>query len=828
MRFRKCFLTSLVLCALGLSVAGKAQNYLSVPFNSGFIGRIGNNSQNADNIQNFSTLGLSSAYFIQNSSTGVFEIQGNDIAGTVRLVSNSGEVLDIDGAIVWRENQGQTILLFGFIPSATTPQVDLASIGTGVSYIIDSGSNYGMIPNGGTYSAADGSSVNGNAATTGLLDAINDYLATVQSNQPTGPVVADDLSTDDDTPTLTGDVTLAAGESFTVIVDGVSYDTTNGVTIVGTEWSLTLGATSPGTYEVTAVISDPSGYTLSSVGTLTITSDTQAPVITSGASGTDLQENSGAGQTVYTITATDDVAVTGYAIGGTDASLLTVDAATGVVTLTADPDYESKSSYSFTVTASDAANNTSTATAVTFSITNVVCEDPSACNYGDTANACSYATTWYRDADGDGYGDSGDTQQACSAPAGYVATSGDCDDTDNSIYPGASEVCDGVDNDCDASVDEGVLTTFFRDADGDGYGDSGDTQQACSAPAGYVATSGDCDDTDNSINALDACGVCGGSGPSTWYADADGDGYGDSTDSQSACTQPAGYVSNSTDCDDTDNSINALDACGVCGGSGPSTWYADADGDGLGDSSDSQSACAQPAGYVADSSDNCDDTAATNFNDGGNPPCAYAGVAYTGLDSLLGCENQANVTMDLDTMHAGTGSWTYSIDTNIDGFASSSVSSNLIEIDFSANGLGRDTVEVSGTDGTNTVSISLIVQESTYPYWTSIDSDGASLGDADGGAVYSFEGHGNQAVTVHYFKDAVMIFDGGINKFAGHGPEYTLESDADGNWSDQLTDAVWVSGYTNAAGCYSPEPATSGTPTSSPKIRQVTVPHLAD
>ena len=257
-------------------------------------------------------------------------------------------------------------------------------------------------------------------------------------------------------------------------------------------------------------------------------------------------------------------------------------------------------------------------------------------------------------------------------------------------------------------------------------------------------------------------------------------------------------------------------------------WYADADGDGLGDSSDSQSVCAQPAGYVADSSDNCDDTAATNFNDGGNPPCAYAGVAFTGLDSLLGCENQANVTLDLDTMHAGTGSWTYSIDTNIDGFASSSVNSNLIEIDFSANGIGRDTVEVSGTDGTNTVNISLIVQESTYPYWTAIVSDGASLGNSDGGAVYTFEGHGNQAVTVHYFKNAVMIFDGGINKFAGYGPEYTLDSDANGNWTSLLTGTVWVSGYTSAYGCYSPEPATSGTPTSSPKIRQVTVPHLVD
>ena len=99
LRFRNCFRSTLILCALGLSVAGEAQNYLSVPFNSGFIGRIGNNSQNADNIQNFSTLGLSNAYFIQNSSTGVFEIQGNDIAGTVRLVSNSGEVLDIDGVL---------------------------------------------------------------------------------------------------------------------------------------------------------------------------------------------------------------------------------------------------------------------------------------------------------------------------------------------------------------------------------------------------------------------------------------------------------------------------------------------------------------------------------------------------------------------------------------------------------------------------------------------------------------------------------------------------------------------------------------------------------
>ena len=774
----------LTLLAFVSAFASFGQNYFSVPFNSGFIGRIGNNAQNADNIVNYSTLGLSNAYFFQNSSTTSFEVQGNDIIGTIRLVSNSGEILDIEGAIVWRENSGQTILLFGFIPSASSPQVDLFSIGTGVNYIIDSGSNYGLIPNGGAYSAADGSSVSGNAATNGLLDALNDYLATVQSNQPAGPVGADDLSTDDDTPTLTGDVTLAAGESFSVIVDGVSYDTTSGVTIVGTEWSLTLGTTTPGTYEVTAVISDSSGYTLSSIGTLTIASDTQAPVITSGSSGTDLLENSGAGQTVYTITATDDVAVTSYAIGGTDVGLLTVDASTGVVTLTADPDYETKSTYSFTVTASDAANNTSTATTVTFSITNVVCEDVTACNFGDTANACTYATTWYADTDTDGFGDASNTTSACTQPAGYVANSTDCDDSNIAINPAAVEVCDGIDNDCDGSVDEGVLTTYYRDADNDGYGDSGDSQQACSAPAGYVANSTDCDDSNIAINPA-AVEVCDG-------------------------------IDN-----DCDGSVDE----GVL-----TTWYADADSDGLGDATDSQQACSSPAGYVADSSDLCDDLAASNYADNPTAPCIYAAATYTRLDSTFACENQAAYSMDLDTMHAGTGAWSYTLVEDIVGFGSATIASNLVSFDLSAVGIGRDTIAISGTDGAETASIQVIVQESaTYPYVTGVLSDGSSHANAeDGGALFSFAGHDSRPVTVHYYKDAVMIFDGGTNKFAGYGDLQSAQSDAIGNWALQRSQAIWIAGYTNAYGCYSPEPATSGTPTTSPKLRQLPIPHLID
>ena len=102
-----------------------------------------------------------------------------------------------------------------------------------------------------------------------------------------------------------------------------------------------------------------------------VVDDTTAPVITSPETGINLQENIEAGQTIYTITASDANGVGSYAIAGTDAALLSVNAGSGVVILTADPDYETKNSYSFAVTATDAAGNTSAATSVTFAIINV-------------------------------------------------------------------------------------------------------------------------------------------------------------------------------------------------------------------------------------------------------------------------------------------------------------------------------------------------------------------------------------------------------------------------------------------------------------------------
>ncbi|SEU37220.1 Alpha-tubulin suppressor [Myxococcus fulvus] len=237
--------------------------------------------------------------------------------------------------------------------------------------------------------------------------------------------------------------------------------------------------------------------------------------------------------------------------------------------------------------------------------------------------------TWYRDADGDGFGVASDTGNDCRQPAGYVAVAGDCNDGSASIKPGAAEVCDGADNDCDALTDEGVLGTYYRDADGDGYGSASQTTQACSTPTGYVTNTTDCLDTDATIHpgATEVCdgldnncagGADEGVPTQEWFLDGDGDGHGRATLSTRSCRQPTGYVSSATDCDDANPTTypGATEVCdGVdnnCSGGADEglttqTWYRDVDGDGSGNTSVSTQSCRQPSGYVGNASD-CNDS----------------------------------------------------------------------------------------------------------------------------------------------------------------------------------------------------------------------------
>ena len=82
----------------------------------------------------------------------------------------------------------------------------------------------------------------------------------------------------------------------------------------------------------------------------------------------------------------------------------------------------------------------------------------------------------------------------------------DCDDENPNINPGMNELCDGIDNNCDGNIDENVATnTYYADSDGDGYGDPNITKESCSVPQGYVSNNTDCNDSDALIYPSAPC-----------------------------------------------------------------------------------------------------------------------------------------------------------------------------------------------------------------------------------------------------------------------------------------------------------------------------------
>jgi hypothetical protein len=163
------------------------------------------------------------------------------------------------------------------------------------------------------------------------------------------------------------------------------------------------------------------------------------------------------------------------------------------------------------------------------------------------------------DADGDGY------------------TADDCDDTNPAVNPGASEVCDAIDDDCDGRVDVDATDAvrWFADDDGDGYGNAQASHLGCDG-AGLVDNGDDCDDHDAAVHpdADETCNRtdddCDGRTDEdpvdgrTWYADGDGDGYGDPESTLAACQRPDGYAEAGTDCDDADGRAHpgVAEVCG--------------------------------------------------------------------------------------------------------------------------------------------------------------------------------------------------------------------------------------------------------------------------
>ncbi|RME20167.1 MAG: hypothetical protein D6798_21030 [Deltaproteobacteria bacterium] len=276
------------------------------------------------------------------------------------------------------------------------------------------------------------------------------------------------------------------------------------------------------------------------------------------------------------------------------------------------------------------------------------------------------AATWYPDEDGDGYGDSEESDRACEAPASdWIQQGGDCDDGDELVNPDGVEICDGIDQDCDDEVDEDAsdAVSWYRDVDEDGYG--GNTEVVgCSPPddgATWQLEGGDCVDTDAELNPgmdevcddkdNDCDGLVDDEDPdvltSSWnvyYEDRDADGYGNATVQELACGTPDGFVEDATDCNDADAGINpgAVEVCDDantdenCDGRADDddpdvstgtlgTWVLDADRDGYGsDSATAIFACDDPSSgataYVLDDATDCDDADAS-INPGADEVC---------------------------------------------------------------------------------------------------------------------------------------------------------------------------------------------------------------
>jgi hypothetical protein len=318
----------------------------------------------------------------------------------------------------------------------------------------------------------------------------------------------------------------------------------------------------------------------------------------------------------------------------------------------------------------------------------------------DEPGATGCADFW-RDADLDSYGAIGDKKCLCFASGDYVvSTGGDCDDSKPDVHPGAPEACDGIDSNCNGTLDDqdasGCLT-YYRDADGDAFGVDGDTGCYCGPTGAYLALQGgDCDDASPLVSPaqIEACnGVdddCDAEldepdakGCTDFYQDDDGDGYGVAA-TKCLCAAASPFSATLTgDCDDANPKANpgTTEKCANLidddcdgdtdeeGGAECANFYRDEDGDGYGVTADAKCLCNPKDLYTALKDGDCADKVpevnpgvAETCGDGVDNDCD----GLTDEEGAVGCvvfyrnEDGDNygVTADSKCLCGATGTWT--------------------------------------------------------------------------------------------------------------------------------------------------------------------------
>ena len=226
---------SSVFSAASMAAWPHALGLLTVSFGSGFIGaNTGSNSSNP--AYSFSEMGWTNVQFSQTSSTNVFVAQGNDIIGNVLITDKNGVQHTIPGFIMWRTPSGNSPSTMVFQPSSTySLATDNVGTYTNTTYSIDPyvdnsnrGDYIGLTFNGQTLSFTNGGSVTGNAATNGLLDALNTYLAA----QP--QLSVNDQTVSEGAGTVTFTVTLSSASADTITV---KYETHDGTASAGSDYT---------------------------------------------------------------------------------------------------------------------------------------------------------------------------------------------------------------------------------------------------------------------------------------------------------------------------------------------------------------------------------------------------------------------------------------------------------------------------------------------------------------------------------------------------------------------------------------------------------------